>query len=197
MSIIQIPLRLATGAYILNSGIGKSKLDQEAASHLQGMAAKGVPALGDLSADQFKKFITASEIGVGSLLLAPFVPGWIAGSALTAFGGGLVSMYLNTPEMTQEDGVRPSQEGTAVAKDVWLVGAGLAIAGDSVVNRSGKRRKAAAKRVRRIDAAREAKVQAIRDAKDEKVAAIFAARDEQTDALRAARDELKKLRKKA
>ena len=28
---------------------------------------------------------------------------------------------------TQEDGIRPTQEGTAVAKDVWLVGAGLSL----------------------------------------------------------------------
>jgi hypothetical protein len=29
--------------------------------------------------------------------------------------------------MTLDDGIRPSQEGTAVAKDVWLVGAGLTL----------------------------------------------------------------------
>ena len=95
------------------------------------------------------------------------------------------------------DGVRPSQDGTAVAKDVFMLGSGLAIAADSVVNRPGKRRKAAKKRANLIADAREANVQAIREAKDEKVAAIFAARDQQTKALREAREELAKLRKKA
>ena len=87
--------------------------------------------------------------------------------------------------------------GTGVAKDVFLLGSGLAIAADSVANRSGKRRKAAKKRAARIGNARDAKVQAIRDAQDEKVAAIHAARDEQVAVLREAREELKKLRKKA
>ena len=38
-----------------------------------------------------------------------------------------MGMYLKTPSMTQEDGIRPTQEGTGVAKDVWLVGAGLTL----------------------------------------------------------------------
>ena len=197
MSIIQIPLRLTSGAFILNSGLGKRSLGEEQAAYLQGMAVKGVPALSKLTPSQFKAFIVASEVGTGAALLAPFVPGWLAGSALTAFSGGLMSMYLNTPEMTENDGVRPSQDGTAVAKDVFLLGSGLAIAADSVTNRPGKRRKAAKKRANRIAEAREAKVQAIREAKDEKVSAIVAARDEQTTALREAREELAKLRKKA
>lgn len=197
MSIVQIPLRLASGAFILNSGLGKRQLSDEQAAYIRDMGAKGVPALAQLSPAQFKNFIVASEVGVGGALLLPLVPGWLAGAALTAFSGGLMSMYLNTPEMTEDDGVRPSQEGTSVAKDVFLVGSGLAIMSDSVANRPGKRRKAAKKRAKRIESARDAKVQAIREAKDEKVSAIFAARDEQTTALREAREELAKLRKKA
>ncbi|MCG7423309.1 MULTISPECIES: hypothetical protein [Micrococcus] len=197
MSIIQIPLRLTSGAFILNSGLGKRKLGEEQAAYLQNMAAKGVPSLAKLSPSQFKNFITATEIGTGAALLAPFVPGWLAGSALTAFSGGLMSMYLNTPEMTEADGVRPSQDGTAVAKDVFLLGAGLAVTADSVVNRPGKRKKAAKKRAARISDARDAKVDAIRAAQDEKVAAIHEAREQQVAALREARQELAKLRKKA
>ena len=197
MSIVQIPLRLASGAFILNSGLNKRGISAEQAQGLRDMSARGLPALANLSPEQFKKFIVTTEIGVGSALLAPFVPGWLAGSALTAFSGGLFSMYLNTPEMTEADGVRPSQEGTGVAKDIFLVGSGLAITADSVANRPGKRRKAAKKRAARIGNARDAKVQAIRDAQDEKVAAIHAARDEQVAALREAREELKKLRKAA
>ncbi|MEX3565827.1 hypothetical protein [Micrococcus endophyticus] len=197
MSIVQIPLRLASGAFILNSGLNKRNISEEQAAGMRDMGAQGVPYLAKLTPAQFKNFIVATEVGTGAALLAPFVPGWLAGSALTAFSGGLMSMYLNTPAMTEKDGVRPSQEGTGVAKDVFLVGSGLAIAADSVANRSGKRRKAAKKRAARIGNARDAKVQAIRDAQDEKVAAIHAARDEQVAALREAREELKKLRKRA
>lgn len=186
MSIVQIPLRLTSGAFILNSGINKLKLSEEQAAGLQQMAANGVPQLSKMTPAQFKNFIVAAEIGTGAALLLPMVPGWLAGAALTAFSGGLMSMYLNTPEMTETDGVRPSQEGTSVAKDLFLVGAGVGIMADSVANRPGKRKKAAKKRAARINAAR-----------DSKVEAIYAARDEQTAALREAREELKKLRKAA
>ena len=197
MSIVQIPLRLASGAFILNSGLGKRQLSDEQAAYIRDMGAKGVPALAQLSPAQFKNFIVASEVGVGGALLLPLVPGWLAGAALTAFSGGLMSMYLNTPEMTEADGVRPSQEGTSVAKDLFLVGAGVGIMVDSVANRSGKRKKAAKKRAARINAAKADKVDAINAAKADKVEAIYAARDEQTAALREAREELKKLRKAA
>lgn len=55
------------------------------------------------------------------------MPSAVAGAALTAFGGGLVKMYLSTPGMTDDSGVRPTQDGTAIAKDIWLVGAGLTL----------------------------------------------------------------------
>lgn len=94
MSIVQIPLRLASGAFILNSGLNKRGISAEQAQGLRDMGARGLPALANLSPEQFKKFLVTTEIGVGSALLAPFVPGWLAGSALTAFSGGLFSMYL-------------------------------------------------------------------------------------------------------
>lgn len=185
MSIVQIPLRLVSGAFILNSGIGKTKLDEESAAGLQQMAAKGVPMLGDLTPAQFKQFIVAGEIGVGAALLAPFVPGWLAGAALTTFSAGMLSMYKNTDSMTEEDGIRPSQEGTAVAKDSWLAGMGLALIGDSLFNRTGRKNAAAARRAKKIGQAKDAKVEAIQKA-----------RDEQTEALKAARKDIADLRKK-
>ena len=76
---------------------------------------------------KFARMLALSEIGLGAALLAPMVPATVAGAALTGFGGSLIGMYLKTPSMTLDDGIRPSQEGTAVAKDVWLVGAGLTL----------------------------------------------------------------------
>ena len=114
MSLAQLPLRLTTGAFVLNSGIGKLSLSDEDAEGLQQMAANGVPVLADMSPAAFRRFIAFTEIGVGAAQLIPKVPGWLAGSALSAFSAGLLNMYLNTPGMTQEDGVRPSSDGTAV-----------------------------------------------------------------------------------
>ena len=128
MSLTQIPLRLATGAYILNSGIGKLGADEGTAQFLHGAAASTYPAVfKDMEPKKFARLLAASEIGVGAALLAPMVPATVAGAALTGFGASLVGMYLRTPSMTLDDGIRPSQEGTAVAKDVWLVGAGLTL----------------------------------------------------------------------
>ena len=128
MSLTQIPLRVATGAYILNSGIGKLGADEGTAQFLHGAAASTYPALfKDMEAKKFARLLAISEIGVGAALLAPMVPATVAGAVLTGFGASLVGMYLKTPSMTLADGVRPSQEGIGVAKDVWLVGAGLTL----------------------------------------------------------------------
>ena len=128
MKLSHVPLRVAIGAYVLNSGLSKRNLPREAAEGLQGMAANGVPPVKNLDPATFGKALSAGEIALGAALLTPFVPATVAGAALTAFGGGLVNMYLNTPGMTAEGSkFRPSQEGTGIAKDVWLVGAGLSL----------------------------------------------------------------------
>ena len=115
MSLTQIPLRVATGAYILNSGISKLGADEGTAQFLHGAAASTYPTLfKDMEPTKFARLLAFSEIGVGSALLAPMVPATVAGAALTGFGASLVGMYLRTPSMTLDDGIRPSQEGTAV-----------------------------------------------------------------------------------
>lgn len=206
MSIAQIPLRLTAGAFILNSGINKTKLTDEQAEQMRDLGANGLPFLKDLTPKQFKQFIAASEIGVGAACLLPFVPGWVAGAAVTAFSGGLLAMYKNTDFMTESDGIRPSEQGTAVAKDVFLFGIGTALMVDGAVNRTGRKNAAASKRSKKLEAAKEAKVAAIEAAKSEQAEAIRAAaaekaeainkaREEQTGALRAARKDLQKMRK--
>lgn len=128
MSLTQVPLRLATGAYILNSGLSKLGADEGTAQYLHGAAASTYPAFfKDMEPAKFARLLAWSEIGVGAALLAPMVPATVAGAALTGFGSSLVGMYLRTPSMTLDDGIRPSQDGIAVAKDVWLVGAGLTL----------------------------------------------------------------------
>ena len=55
-------------------------------------------------------------------------------AALTAFGAGLVNLYLKTPGLTEEDGIRPTQDGIGIAKDVWLVGVGSTLLIDGLVD---------------------------------------------------------------
>lgn len=127
MSLSTTILRGVSGAYFLQSGIGKLGMPAEMAEGLQGMAAQGVPPLGKLTPEQFAKFLSYGEIAVGASLLLPFVPTRIAGLGLAAFSGSMVSMYLRTPGMTQADGVRPTQDGTPVAKDSWLLAIAAAL----------------------------------------------------------------------
>ena len=108
MSLSNAILRGVSGAYLLQSGYGKKDLPTEAAAGLQQFAATGVPQFEEWDADTFGKFVAYSEIGIGAALLTPFVNKRLAGLALGAFSAGLLAMYSRTPEMTQEDGVRPS-----------------------------------------------------------------------------------------
>lgn len=147
MSLAQIPARLAAGAFILNSGLGKKDLPDEAAAQMQEMGSAGVPQLKQMTPAQFRTFLTATEVGVGAALLAPFVPGWMAGGALAAFSGGLLNMYRKTPGMTV-DGIRPTQDGIAVAKDVFLLGIAGSLILDSFGSKTRKKVRKAAKKIK-------------------------------------------------
>lgn len=127
MRIRHIPLRLTTGALILDSGLNKRHVTPEAAQAMQGMAGHAFPVVNSMSPQSFGSNLAKAEIGIGAALLAPFVPPAVAGAALTAFGGGLMAMYWNLPGMRQEGSIKPTQEGLSLAKDVWLVGAGLTL----------------------------------------------------------------------
>jgi hypothetical protein len=129
-----VPLRIATGAYIVNSGLNKLKADEEGQQQMHGWASSVYPMFKDMKAGDFTKLLGYGEIGVGALLLLPTVPSAVAGAALAAFGAGLTGMYLKTPGMTENDGIRPTADGTSLAKDVWLVGAGLTLATQSFLS---------------------------------------------------------------
>jgi hypothetical protein len=120
-------LRGVSGAFIANSGVGKIGMPAEYSAGVQQAAASGIPALAKLPADKFGTWLGYAETGLGAALLAPFVPNKIAGAGLTAFGGGLLSMYFRNPENTESDGIRPSQEGMSLAKDVFMLAIGLAL----------------------------------------------------------------------
>ncbi len=148
-----LPIRVATGAFILNSGIGKLNADEGTAEFLHGSAASTYPALfKDMKPQSFAQLLAYSEIAVGAALLAPMVPATVAGAALAGFGGSLMGMYLKTPSMTMDDGIRPSQEGTAVAKDVWLVGAGLTLLSQGITGAAKSGVKSSTKAIRKASA---------------------------------------------
>jgi len=123
----QLPLRLASGAYILNSGLSKGTADEPTANQLHGFAAGTYSFLSKVDPKQFTKALSAGEILIGSALLVPMVPAAVAGAGLLGFAGGLLGLYLRTPGMREAASIRPTQQGIPLAKDVWLAAIGLAL----------------------------------------------------------------------
>lgn len=136
----EMPARVATGAFILSAGLDKSGADEQTAKGLHGMATGAYPFLGGQEPRSFVSRLSKGEIAVGALLLAPFVPTAVAGAALTGFSAALLGLYLRTPGLTRDDGVRPSPDGIGVAKDVFLLGVGLSLVAEAF----GRRRRARA-----------------------------------------------------
>jgi hypothetical protein len=130
------PLRLATGAFIFNSGVDHFKADDETAVQVHELAARTYPFLGKIDPKPFTKALAASELVVGGLLLVPIVPLWLAGLALTGFAGGLVGLYARTPGLRRERSVFPTQQGLGFAKDTWLAAIGVSLLADGVLTGS-------------------------------------------------------------
>lgn len=144
MGLSHIPLRLTTGAFILNAGWGKRHLDKDSAARLQAMAARVIPPVHRIDAEKFGKILSYAEITLGAALLTPFLPSRLAGIGLGIFSGSLFTMYLKTPGMTLKDGIRPSPQGTALAKDIWMLGIAAALVLDHKPTRGDATRQPAA-----------------------------------------------------
>lgn len=122
-----VPVRAATGAFILNSGLAKlAANDEEMHKGIHGMASTAYPQVGSMEPKTFVRALGAAETALGGALLAPFISPGLAGAGLTAFSAGLMGLYFKIPGMT-EDGIRPSQQGMALAKDSWLLAMGTAL----------------------------------------------------------------------
>ena len=117
------PQRLATGAFILHSGLGKWNGAQQQAEYVHGAAAGAFPFLKDVPPATFLKALSVGEIVTGALLLVPFVPNRVAGAALTGFSGALLTMYLRTPgdaparQRVADAGGHGRQQGPVDARD--------------------------------------------------------------------------------
>jgi hypothetical protein len=129
-----LPPRIATGAFILNSGIGKLSADEAAAAQLHGFAAGTYPFLKKLKPRDFVRLLAATEITLGTALLIPVIPAAVAGAGLAAFSGGLLGLYVRTPGMRKAGTPLPTEQGTALAKDVWMAGIGLGLMIDDLTD---------------------------------------------------------------
>ena len=155
------PLRLAAGAYILNTGVTTLNADDETAKSLHGMASGTYPVMGKLEPKVFARTVAVGEIAVGAMLLLPIVPPFVAGAALVGFSGAQLNMYWHTPDMHHEGSLRPTPQGTPISEAVWMLGVGVALMTDATLEgaRDGveeieasvaRRRVESGKRARRV-----------------------------------------------
>lgn len=130
------PGRFAAGVFILNAGIGKLSGTDETAKALHGMASGAYPVLAKIEPKTFLKVVAVSEIALGGALLLPIVPAGLVGLGLVGFSGSLLGMWWRTPGMHNEGSLRPTQQGTAIAKDIWMLGIGSGLVVDAVLSES-------------------------------------------------------------
>ncbi|GAA5190112.1 hypothetical protein GCM10023322_44460 [Rugosimonospora acidiphila] len=140
MRLSHFPLRVAIGAFFLNSGLSKWNLEGQAAEGMHGMAAAAVPPLGRVRPATFARVLAMTEIALGGALIVPLVPSALVGTGLCGFGGGLMRLYWSTPGTHQPGNPRPTQQGIPLAKDSWLVGAGLTLLLDDLMGSRRARR---------------------------------------------------------
>jgi hypothetical protein len=137
-----VPVRLATGAIIVDQGLQKLGADEDTAKWLHGQAVQAFPQFADMDPKDFVQLLSASEIALGAALLGiGVVPSGLAGLGLSAFAGSLTRLYLNAPGTRREGSVAPSQKGIGLAKDSWMLAIGLALVLDSVFGSGRRRRK--------------------------------------------------------
>ncbi len=134
--IRRAPLRAATGAFILNSGVGKFNADDDTATALHGMASGAYPIVHKVPPKPFLKALAVGETTLGAALLLPIVPAGLAGLALAGFSGSLLGVWWRTPGMHEEGSPRPTQQGITIAKDVWMLGIGTSLVIDAALTES-------------------------------------------------------------
>jgi uncharacterized membrane protein YphA (DoxX/SURF4 family) len=134
-----LPPRVLTGLYFLNSGLTKAGADEATAAQLHGFATGTYPFLGKLDARRFTRLLSVAETAIGVALVVPVVPAGVAGAALTAFALATLGLYLRTPGLRKEGSLRPTQQGIAISKDIWMVGIGLSLVIDEIAERRSNR----------------------------------------------------------
>ena len=142
-----VPVRLATGAIILDQGLLKLKADDDTAKWLHDQAVHAFPQVAEMEPKEFVQLLSAGEIALGTALLGiGLVPSSLAGLALGVFGGSLTRLYLKAPGTRREGTIAPSQQGVGLAKDSWMLALVTALVLDVVFGSGGRRSRKSRKR---------------------------------------------------
>jgi hypothetical protein len=128
-----VPVRLATGAIIIDQGLQKLGADEDTAKWLHGQATQVFPQFADMDPKDFVQLLSTCEITLGAALLGiGFVPSSLAGLGLSLFAGSLTRLYLKSPGTRREGSIAPSHQGIGLAKDSWMLAIGVALVLDGL-----------------------------------------------------------------
>jgi hypothetical protein len=196
------PVRAVTGAFILNSGIGKLGADDDLAKTHHEVASGTYGFVGKLDPKVFTKALGVAEIAIGGVVLAPMLSPVIAGAALVGYSGALLNVYWNTPGMHEDGSPRPTPEGSGVAKDVWMLGIGAGLLADGLFEPAHDKKveigaTVTQKRIEKGRRARKAALQARRSNRDALEQARGRAIEAGTEAAKRAQKAAAKAQKKA
>lgn len=75
----QLPVRLAVGSFVLNSGLSKLQNLEETAEQTHGLATTAYPFLKSQDPRDFTRLLGRTEVALGAALLVPLVPSLLAG----------------------------------------------------------------------------------------------------------------------
>jgi hypothetical protein len=126
--------------FFLHTALAKRELDEKGAKMLHRFASSAYPQLEAVPPATFVRAVTVAESAIAVSLLVPAVPATIGAAGLTAFGAGLMGTYARAPGMRRAGSLRPTEFGLSLAKDTWMVAAGVAVLTDAVIKRRASAR---------------------------------------------------------
>ena len=133
-NIRRAPLRLSTGAFVVNSGIGTFNADDETTKRLQTTAARLVPQVERMQPRTFAKVLAAGEVTLGTALILPVVPAAVAGLGLSAFAASMLAAQRPTNGQHADGPGQPATQATPNATDAWMLGAGISLLLDALTS---------------------------------------------------------------
>ena len=126
------PLRLGTGAFVVNSGIAAFSADNETTKRLQSTAARLMPQVEKMDPRTFAKVLGAGEVTLGAALILPVVPAAVAGLGLSAFAASLLATQRPTNGQHADGQNETPASATPPATEAWMLGAGVSLLLDAL-----------------------------------------------------------------
>jgi hypothetical protein len=136
-NVRRAPLRLTTGAFVLNSGVTRFNADEQTSKRLQQTAAQWLPQVNRMDSRTFAKTVAAGEVALGTALMLPVVPAAIAGLGITAFAASLLAARGSAagqhvgPTGVPTESTTP-EPAVPKATEAWMLGSGVSLLLDAL-----------------------------------------------------------------